>query len=51
MRCNEGHEMHERTGNAEFELAQGVSVTLKGPGPYCAVCCACATGGRFTARL
>ncbi len=30
MRCNEGHEMQERTGNAEFELADGVSVTLKG---------------------
>ncbi len=29
MRCNEGHEMRERTGNAEFELADGVSVTLK----------------------
>jgi len=30
MRCNEGHEMQERTGNAEFELADGVSITLKG---------------------
>jgi putative zinc finger/helix-turn-helix YgiT family protein len=29
MRCNEGHEMQERTGNAEFELADGVSITLK----------------------
>jgi len=29
MKCNEGHEMQERTGNAEFELADGVSVTLK----------------------
>jgi putative zinc finger/helix-turn-helix YgiT family protein len=30
MRCNEGHEMKERTGNAEFELADGVTITLKG---------------------
>ena len=29
MKCNEGHEMQERTGNAEFELSDGVSVTLK----------------------
>lgn len=30
MKCNEGHEMQERTGNAEFALAEGVSITLKG---------------------
>ena len=30
MRCNEGHEMKERTGNVEFELADGVTITLKG---------------------
>ena len=30
MRCNEGHEMKERTGNIEFELADGVTITLKG---------------------
>ena len=29
MKCNEGHVMQERTGNAEFELAEGVTVTLK----------------------
>jgi putative zinc finger/helix-turn-helix YgiT family protein len=39
MRCNEGHEMKERTGNAEFELADGVAITLKGARIYtCRTC-------------
>lgn len=39
MKCNEGHEMQERTGNAAFELAEGVSITLKGSRIFrCAEC-------------
>ena len=30
MSCNEGHQMKERTGNDELELANGVTITLKG---------------------